>query len=214
VESTLTVGESTRRPGGRTAKVSRRINDAVLKLLVEGGIEACSFAAVAERAAVERSTLYRRYEDRWAMMIDAILDYSADEASPVSLGSFSDDLRFVLDRMAEILATPLGPALWAVGAALRAGSAPEHRLRFWQTRFTQILPIVDAAKATGELAQEVDPDAVFAFALGAVHFRMLVIGERVDSKTIDQIVGDVCRLYCKRHKSVEVKPSVAAAKEQ
>ena len=95
MESTLTVGESTRRPGGRTAKVSRRINDAVLKLLVEGGIEACTFAAVAERAAVERSTLYRRYEDRWAMMIDAILDYSADEASPVSLGSIhSPDVVF------------------------------------------------------------------------------------------------------------------------
>lgn len=214
MESTLTVREPTRRPGGRTAEVTRRVNDAVLELLVEGGIEACTFAAVSERAAVERSTLYRRYDDRWAMLIDAILGYAAEEASAVSLGSFSDDLRFVLDRMAEILATPLGPALWAVGAALRAGSAPEHRLRFWQTRFTQILPIVDAAKARGELAADVDPDEVFAFALGAVHFRMLVIGERVDSKTIDQIVSDVCRLYCKRRTSVEVKPPVPTAEEQ
>lgn len=207
----MTVGEPTRRPGGRTAQVTRRINDAVLELLVEGGIEACTFAAVAERAAVQRSTLYRRYEDRWAMMIDAILGYAADEASAVSLGSFPDDLRFVLDRMAEILATPLGPALWAVGAALRAGAAPEHRARFWQTRIHQILPIVDAAKARGELIPDVEPDEVFAFAMGAVHFRMLVIGERVDSKTIDQIVADVCRLYCV---SVEVQPPVPAAEEQ
>lgn len=193
----MTVGEPTRRPGGRTAEVTRRINDAVLALLVEGGIGACTFAAVADRADVERSTLYRRYGDRWAMMIDAILGYAADEVAPLSLQSFREDLRFVLDRMAEVLATPLGPALWAVGAALRAGSAPEHRARFWETRLAQILPIIDQAKGRGELDPGVDPEEVFAFAMGAVHFRMLVIGERIGSKVVDQIVDDVCRLYCR-----------------
>lgn len=207
----MTVGEPTRRPGGRTADVTRRVNDAVLQTLIEGGIGTCTFAAVATRAGVERSTLYRRYGDRWAMMIDAILGYAADEASAVSLGSFREDLRFVLDRMAEILATPLGPALWTVGAALRAGSAPEHRERFWQTRVGQILPIVDAAKTRGELCPDVDPEEVFAFAMGAVHFRMLVIGERVDRKTIDQIVDDVCRLYCRPEGSIEMEPPVPAA---
>jgi AcrR family transcriptional regulator len=213
VESSLTVREPTRRPGGRTAEVTRRVNDAVLALLVEGGIEACTFAAVADRADVERSTLYRRYGDRWALVIDAILGYAADEAAAVSLGSFREDLRFVLDRMAEILATPLGPALWAVGAALRAGSVPEHRARFWETRLLQILPIFEAAKARGELAQRANAEEIFAFAMGAVHFRMLVIGEAVDSKRVDQIVDDVCRLYCAREPSVEMEPAVAAAEE-
>nr|NUR38284.1 TetR family transcriptional regulator [Sphingomonas sp.] len=213
MESTLTVREPTRRPGGRTADVTRRVNDAILELLVEGGIEACTFAAVAERAVVERSTLYRRYEDRWAMMIDAILGYAANEAAAIPLGSFRQDLRFVLGRMAEILATPLGPALWAVGAALRAGSAPEHRARFWETRIQQILPIFEAAKARGELAPSANAQEIFAFAMGAVHFRMLVIGERVDLKRVDQIVDDVCRLYCVGEPSVEVQAPIAAAEE-
>jgi hypothetical protein len=52
---------------------------------------------------------------------------------------------------------------------------------------------------------------LFAFAMGAAHFRMPVIVERVQMKTIDQIVADVCRHYCR---SVEVQPSVPAAKEQ
>jgi AcrR family transcriptional regulator len=208
----LTVGEPTRRPGGRTAEVTRRVNDAVLELLVEGGIVACTFAAVADRAGVERSTLYRRYGDRWAMMIDAILGYSDREAAAVSLGSFREDLRFMLNRMAKILATPLGPALWAVGAALRAGSAPEHRARFWDTRLQQILPIFEAAEALGELVPEADPEEIFSFAMGAVHFRMLVIGEPVDSKRIEQIVDHVCQLYCRKNWSVEMEPAVAAAK--
>jgi AcrR family transcriptional regulator len=198
VESTSTVAEPTRRPGGRTAETTRRVNDAVFELLVDGGIGAVTFAAVAERADVERSTLYRRYGDRWAMMIDAILEFAGRETPAPSLGSFAEDLRFLLSRMAEVLATSIGPALWAVGAALRAGSAPEHRARFWETRLQQILPMIDAAKSRGELAPDVDPEELFAFAAGSVHFRMLVIGEPVDAKTIDRIVDAVCSLYCKK----------------
>lgn len=211
MESTWSDPDRHRRPGGRTAKTSKRVNDAVIELLIDGGIDACTFASVAERAGVERSTLYRRYGDRWAMMIDSIIGYARNEAAAVSLGSFRKDLAFLLDRMAEILATPLGPALWAVGAALRAGSAPEHKARFWDSRLTQVLPIVTAAKARGEIPDDVDPEELLTFAMGAVHFRMLVIGKRVDSKTVDQIVDDVCRLYCRQKKSVEVKPAVAAA---
>lgn len=209
--STLTVREPTRRPGGRTAEVTRRVKDSVLQLLVEGGIDSCTFACVAERCKVERSTLYRRYGDRWAMVIDAILDFAADEIPSASVGSFADDLRFLLDRTAEILATSLGPAVWAVGAALRAGSAPEHCARFWDTRFRQILPLFEAAKARGELAQGADEEEILAFALGAVHYRMLVIGEPVDSKIVDRIVECTCRLYCKQPRSVEMEPAIAAA---
>lgn len=194
----MTVGDATRRPGGRTADVTRRVHDAVLALLIEAGFRACTFASVARRAEVERSTLYRRYGDRWAMMIDAVADFTAAETPPESLGTFRADLRALLVRMAELLATPLGPAVWAVGAALRAGSAPEHRSRFWESRLEQIQPIFEAAKARGELAPNADAEEIFAFAMGAVHFRMLVIGERVDSKRVEQIADDVCRLYCGR----------------
>jgi hypothetical protein len=39
---------------------------------------------------------------------------------------------------------------------------------------------------------------------------MLVIGEHVDTKPVDQIVDDVCRLYgC--HPSVEMEPAVATS---
>lgn len=193
----MTVGEATRRPGGRTAEVTRRVHDAVLALLIEGGLRACTFATVARRAGVERSTLYRRYGDRWAMMIDAVADFTAAETPPESLGTFRADLGALLERMAEILATPLGPAIWAVGAALRAGAAPEHRARFWESRFRQIQPIFGAASARGELTPDADAEEIFAFAMGAVHFRMLVIGERVDSKRVEQIAEDVCRLYCR-----------------
>src|SRR3954471_15049126 len=101
MESTMNVGAPTRRPGGRTAEVTDRINDAVLVLIVERGLEACTFAAVAERAGVERSTLYRRYTDQWAMMIDAFMARAGDEVMPDPSGSLRGDLKSVLRRLAE-----------------------------------------------------------------------------------------------------------------
>ena len=178
MESTLAVTDRARRPGGRTADVTRRINDAILGLLAEGGVPACTFSNVAERAGVERSTLYRRYPDRWEAMIDAIIDFAEHSGTvPQTLGSFAEDLRFILTRMGEILATPVGPALWAVGVA-------------------QVRPIVEAAIERGELAPDVDIEELFALAAGAIHFRMLVIGKKVDARIVDRIVERVCELYC------------------
>jgi AcrR family transcriptional regulator len=203
-----------RRPGGRTADVTQRVNDSVLELLVEGGIAACTISNVADRAGIERSTLYRRYGDRWAMMIDSILAFADRETAwTESLGTLAEDLHFLLTRMTEVLATPLGPALWTVGAALRAGSAPEHRMRFWATRLEQIRPMIDAAVARGELPRDADAEEIFAFAAGAVHFRMLVIGERPDAQMIDRIVENVCKVFCRKRRSVEMQPAIAAAEE-
>lgn len=145
------------------------------------------------------------------MIIDAIVSFTADEIPVSSLGSFRQDLRFLLGRTAELLATPLGPAVWAAAAALRAGSAPEHRTRFWTMRFTQIEPIIDAAKSRGELAQDADAEELLSIALGAVHYRMLVMGEPMSTAIIDRIVDRVCRFYCRRAASVEMQPAVAAA---
>jgi AcrR family transcriptional regulator len=68
-----------KRPGGRTAEVTRRINEAILELLAEGGLEACTFQNVAARAGVERSTLYRRNPDRWPTIVDAIIEMAERE---------------------------------------------------------------------------------------------------------------------------------------
>jgi AcrR family transcriptional regulator len=54
-----------RRPGGRTADVTNRVHEAIIELLVEDGVQACTFSAVAERAGMELSTIYRRFPDRW-----------------------------------------------------------------------------------------------------------------------------------------------------
>ena len=200
--STSAKRDPARRPGGRTAGVTAKIHDAVLQLLIEGGVEECTFTAVADRAAVDRSTLHRRYPDRWDMMIDAFIARAAADVMPDLGDSFADDLTLILRRLAEILETPLGPALVAVAAELRAKSGSDYSRAYFDRRMAQLDPMFDAAAERGELPAAVDREELFTFAAGPIYFRMFIAARKVDDDFIRSIVASVCWLYC--------SPSVAA----
>ena len=70
-------GERRRRPGGRSARVRAAVLEATLDQLAESGYDGLSFEAVAVRAGVHKTTLYRRWSDRTALVLDAMLELSS-----------------------------------------------------------------------------------------------------------------------------------------
>ena len=184
-----------RRPGGRTADVTHRVHEAIVELLVEGGVHACTFSAVAERAGVERSTLYRRFPDRWEAIIDALMARAAKDILPDPGKSLADDLRSVLRKLRDTLESPLGPAVLAVAIELQSGSADGDPRAYFDRRMAQLDPMFDAAIARGELAPDVDREALFTFAAGPIYFRTFIADRTVDAVFIDTIVDHVGRLY-------------------
>ena len=194
--STSPVTNVARRPGGRTADVTQRVHEAVFDIMLESGIEACTFSSVAERAGVERSTLYRRYPDRMDMIIDTWRARGEAELLPNVSGSFATDLRALLGKIAELLSTPIGPALLSFAAELRKRSGSDFSHSFFDRRMAHFSPIFDSAIARGELAPDIDREALFSFAAGPMYFRMFIAGRPLDGAFIDGIVDKVCRLYC------------------
>jgi len=185
------------RPGGRTADVTKRVHEAVLGLLMEGGDESCSFQNVARRANVERSTLYRRYPNRWAMMSDAFAAAYVDDLSFDSTGNFRDDLICHLSRVAHTLGSPLGMAMLAAGAVARLDPASRVAAGgFWEFRKNQQRGFVQAAIDRGELPPDVSLDALFAAADGPLYFRLLIIAQPVDKAWIESVVDQVWKAFC------------------
>lgn len=185
-----------RRPGGRTAEVTRRIYDAVLELLGEGGIDACTFQNVAARAGVERSTLYRRNPDRWPTIIDAIIDFAERETAPLDTGSFRGDLHGTLQKLAQALNSPLGPSLVAVAAAIQGGAAPGEGERFWTNRLERLGPMFRGAIARGELPTDANWEEIFSMAAGPVYFRRFIASRKIDEEWIRLVTEQVCARYC------------------
>jgi len=184
-----------RRPGGRTADVTRRINEALLELLAEGGIEACTFQNVAARAGIDRSTLYRRNPDRWPSIMNAIIDLAERETAIFGTGAFKTDLHATLINLARVLRSPLGPGLIEVAGALQSGVAPGQAERFWASRQKHLAPMFEAAIERGELRADVDRDELFAMAAGPIYFRTFISAQPYDHGWIMTIIDRVCTHY-------------------
>ncbi|MFL6724807.1 MAG: TetR/AcrR family transcriptional regulator [Sphingomicrobium sp.] len=191
------IGEPARqkRPGGRTADVTRRINEAILELLAEGGLDACTFQNVAARAGIERSTLYRRNPDRWPTIVDAIIEMAERETANFNTGSFRTDLAATLSNLARVLNSRLGPMLMEAAGTLQSGVAPGQAERFWESRQRQLAPMFEAAIARGELPADVDRDELFAMAAGPIYFRKFVAAQPLTDEWVSKMVDQVCDLF-------------------
>jgi AcrR family transcriptional regulator len=188
--------EPRRRPGGRTANVTARVHAAVLELLIEGGVPACTFTAVAERAQVDRSTLHRRFPDKWETIIDAFMSQGQSTLLPDDTGSFANDLRSLFAKVASLLASPLGAAMIAAAAEMRSVSRPGFVRTYFDRRLEQLAPMFDRAVARGELREETDRELLFTSAVGPLYHRLFIAGRELDVGFLDTIVSNICWLYC------------------
>src|SRR5206468_2845930 len=109
-------------------------HQAITELLVEGGPDACTFSAVAERAGIERSTLYRRFPDRWDAIIETCLERARMDVMPDLGASFAEDLASVLRKLVEALESPFGPALLKVAAELRLRADSDDTRAYFDVR--------------------------------------------------------------------------------
>src|SRR5436309_7424818 len=85
----------------RSARADEAIIDAVLDLLAEGhSAETMSIEAVAARAGVGKATIYRRWPNKDALLVDAVA--SMKGPVPAVLGeSVRDDLVTLLSRVGQ-----------------------------------------------------------------------------------------------------------------
>lgn len=118
-------------PRRRGAVLAKAINDAVVEELAERGYAGFTFEGVASRAGTGKSTLYRRWADKPAIVIDGLSASLPDLAEYRSSGSLRDDLIAVLSAYGNNCGGSLGVALRVVcGEAAVSAELKE----LWQER--------------------------------------------------------------------------------
>ncbi|WP_344128881.1 TetR/AcrR family transcriptional regulator [Saccharopolyspora halophila] len=108
-----------RRPGGRTARVRRRILEAATELIARDGIGGLRYDQVAELAEVNKTSVYRNWPDRSALVADALTTFGADVAPLQDSGDIEADLVDFLEALAAATASTQGRALLTVVASAR-----------------------------------------------------------------------------------------------
>jgi AcrR family transcriptional regulator len=86
--------------------VTASITEAVLDELAELGYARLSMEAVAKRAGVGKSALYRRWSSKQEMALAVLAEFSVDQAPTPDTGSLRGDVRESLDAVARWLSHP------------------------------------------------------------------------------------------------------------
>ncbi|MEW2220771.1 TetR/AcrR family transcriptional regulator [Streptomyces sp. NPDC006990] len=92
------------RPGGRSARIRAAVHRAVRELVADEGGEVLTVPAIAARAGVHATTVYRR----WGSVADLLADVAASRFSGDLVVPDTGSLRGDLERYASDLAKDLG----------------------------------------------------------------------------------------------------------
>ena len=184
-----------RRLGGRSARIMQAVFESALMELSLVGYTGFSIANVARRAEVHETTIYRRWQQKENLIIEAC-DYFVDQNMPVpDTGKLQKDLKIALTNLVKLIQTPVGEVLVALGFSAR--SIPEfsgRTLGFLHTRIGIGQKVIEQAVARGEWPKDYDSGEVFATLVGPIFARYFLLQEPITPKMIENRVAAVLAL--------------------
>ena len=173
----MSMPEQVERKAGRprSAQSHQAIIKAALELLAEEGFEAMSIEAIAARAGVGKTTIYRRWDSKADLVIDAIGGLQA-EIPVINAGNLRNDLLAMFDSAVQ----QESPSFFENMVFNMIGvlkTNPEIFQAFYSRiivpRLTQFTSLIEQAKARGELRADIDPLIMVDLLAGPLFFRML-----------------------------------------
>ncbi|PZG01822.1 TetR/AcrR family transcriptional regulator [Nonomuraea aridisoli] len=180
---------ATVRPGGRTARVGEAVIDATLSELSEVGYAALRVDAVAQRAGVNKTTIYRRWGNKVGLVSTALIERRGQLTPPADTGSLRGDLVELLKEIRLGLKVPWVAVLLREAGPRTAASADLYELldMFWPARFKVSRVIFERALERGELPAGTDPDFLLEMISGPLYFHWLMLGHPLDDAFLDRV---------------------------
>jgi len=159
----VTTGSAPRGRGRpRSEEAHRAILAAVVELLPEHGLHGITIEAVAARAGVGKTTIYRRWDTKNDLIVEA-LQQLRPAAAPPDTGSLAGDLEAVVTLQRDRLEASALPRMMPRVLA-DASEDPELLAEIVRTAVLPIRAIleefVERAVARGELREDVDRESV------------------------------------------------------
>ena len=182
-----------RSPGRPRSEESRQsILRSTLKLLKEpGGFPELSIEAIAADANVGKTTVYRWWPTKAALVADAFFASAEDELQFPNTGSVQRDMSLQMRRVIRIFRSERGKVV----AALLAGgqSDPElleaFRERFLWPKRRQAYQTLQRGIDRGELPGDSDLDLILDSLYGPIYMRFLIRHDKLDESFADEICG-------------------------
>jgi AcrR family transcriptional regulator len=176
----------------RVQRSRKAVLAATLQLLAKAGLSGVSVDEVSRRSGVAKTTIYRHWSSRSALLLDACSNLGAKPQAP-DTGTLKGDLtvlatymagRLRSDRWASIL-----PSM--IDAAERDPELAEVHTRLHAGFMEPLYVVIDRATKRGELSPECDPSEIVASVVGPLYYRRWFSRQPLDEKFAKSVVENV-----------------------
>jgi AcrR family transcriptional regulator len=167
--------------------------DAALALVIEGGYPAATIEEIAARSGVAKTTIYRWWPSRPALVVDLLMELAAAVAPPPAGPNPLRALRIELSLVAQAAGALPGRLMLslvvegqndpAVRAALRKG--------LFNPRRKATAEVIRRAQEAGQLRADVPPLVVVDLLFGPLFYRRLIRDEPVTERFVRQVFGQI-----------------------
>jgi len=151
---------------------------AALKVFIESGVESASMEQIADDAGVARTTLYRRWSSKEALIAKAIAAARGEqELWAADRAKFAKSPEPLIEALAEVVTRPEYRRLAArlIGSI---PSCPELIATYWNNhllpRRSAMVKMIEAARDAGIVREDSDPEMLLDLMSGAIIHHLLV----------------------------------------
>ncbi|GAA4387870.1 TetR/AcrR family transcriptional regulator [Tsukamurella soli] len=190
-----------RRPAGAAVpseRVTEAIRTATFALLAEVGFGRLSIEAVAERAGVSKTAIYRRWSSKQELVVGLVTPVAMTGLTVPDTGAFVTDLEAYLRAGRDVLSHPLVGVI-APDLLAEAARNPElsqslvEALR--EPRRAQAAGLLDRAIDRGELPADTDVDLALDLVAGPLYWRLAVTHSEVSDDYLQRLVTALTRAF-------------------
>jgi AcrR family transcriptional regulator len=180
-------------PDPRIAVSRERVLQATLELLTETGLSGLTIDDISQRSGVAKTTIYRHWPNRSAIVIDACLRMSDGDEQPPDTGSLEGDVMAILTDLAELLVTArwssILPSIVDAGERDPDIAAVHSRLQDWHA--APLRAALTQAASRGEIKPGLDVSEIVAALRGPLYYRRWFSREPLDPSFVKMVVRNV-----------------------
>lgn len=191
------------RPDPRVERSRQAILDATLQLLAQDGdVGSLTVEAVAARSGVAKTTIYRRWSDKWELALDAVMiDMLPRLDEPVDVGDTRKELLTFINSVVKMLATPpYGQAMQALVSQIATDPdlARVYREQVVEPRQAELTPVIKRGIVRGDLRPDTDVRLIHELLVGPIFYRLLFSGAPLDRNLGRRIVDAILAGFAPR----------------
>lgn len=179
----------------RSEESRRSILEATMKLLEESGpagftVQKLSIERIAREAGVSKTTIYRWWSSKVAVVIDTFLDNHVARTPVRQDVPAIDALREHMASLAEVYAGYEGRLVAQLIGECQQDEAAmaEFKKLFWSPREQVVTSLVERAISEGSMRKDLDAQVVTEMLYAPVYFRLLFQSGPLDAKATDAIM--------------------------